>query len=602
MNNALQVARTLFLRLRFIIVFIVIGIVVGNWAWIQNVVDRLTRPATVDEKIAGDVEWYCPMHPSVVRGDNREKCPICGMPLSKRKKGEAAALPDGVLHRLQLTPFRIQQAGVATEEIGYRPLGREIRTVGTMQWDERRYSTISARVSGRADELYVDYTGVRIRKGDPVYRLYSPDLVSTQEEYLLALKSLEESRSVGGETLQRSKRLADATRERLRLWGISDEQIAELEKSKKAQTHLTIVSPVSGIVIKKDVLAGHQIAMGDDAYTLVDDSVMWMQAEVFERDLPLVKIGQRVDITPETGSPLEGRVVFIAPTVDPDTRTTKVRVEVPNPSGTLKAGMYVTALLRVPLGGEGEVYFGCCDACPEVRSDRPGKCPKCAMELVLKGGALVEKEKPAPGPEAKERKIYVCEVHPEEVFDKPGVCTKEGCNNMALEPRTVAAGSKVVYVCPAHPDVVSDKPGVCPKDQKKLQFQIRSETSRTADSWVCVAHPNHPGDAAQKCPECGIAMKHVQRLELLSVPISAVIDTGLRKVVFLERGHGTFDAVEIEVGPRAGEYYPVTKGLAAGDRVVTQGAFLLDAETRLNPAAGAAYFGAAGSSGQEKKK
>lgn len=599
MNNALQVVRTLFLRLRFIFVFVVIGVIVGNWSWIQNVADRLTRPSSVDEKIAGDVEYFCPMHPSVVRADNREKCPICGMPLSKRRRGEAAALPDGVLHRLQLTPFRIQQAGVATEEVAYRPLRREIRTVGTVQWDERRYSDVSARVAGRADELFVNFVGVRVAKGDPLYRLYSPDLVSTQEEYLLALKSLDEAKAAGPEAVGRSKRLADSTRERLRLWGISDAQIAELERSRKAQTHLTIVSPAAGIVVKKDIHAGHQINMGDDAYTLVDDTVMWMQAEVFERDLPLVRIGQRVDLAAEGlgGPPLEGRVVFVAPTVDPDTRTTKVRVEVPNPDGRLRSGMYVTAVLDVPLGGESEVYFGCCDACPEIRSDKAGTCPKCAMQLVLK-----EKDKPAAVPDAKERKIWVCEVHPEQVFDAPGVCKKPGCNDMALEAKTLPAGSSLVYVCPAHPDVVSDKPGPCPKDGKPLQFRIRSAATRTTDAWVCAAHPDKAADPSKKCPDCGLAMKHVQRRELLSVPLSAVIDTGLRKVVFVERGHGTFDAVEIAAGPRAGEYYPVTKGLVAGDRVVTQGAFLLDAETRLNPAAGAAYFGAAGSGGQEKKK
>jgi Cu(I)/Ag(I) efflux system membrane fusion protein len=590
MNNALQVTRTLFLRLRFIFVFIVIGIVVGNWAWIQNVVDRLTRPPATDAPVAGDVEWFCPMHPSVVRSSPKEKCPICGMPLSKRKRGEAAKLPDGVLHRLQLTPFRIQQAGVATEEVGYRPLSREIRAVGTVEWDERRYSDISARVAGRADELYINFTGVRVKKGDPAYKLYSPDLVSTQEEYLLALKGVETAKDAGPDAAGRAKRLAESTRERLRLWGIGDDQLAELEKSKKAQTHLVITSPVTGVVVKKDIHAGHQVNVGDDPYTLVDDAVMWMLADVYERDLPLVKLGQRVEISSEswTGPPLEGRVVFIAPTVDMETRTTKVRVEVPNPAGTLRSGMYVNALFRIPLGGEGEVYYGCCDACPEIHSDKPGKCPKCAMELVLKGTP-----KPDVTPEAKDRKIYVCDVHPEEVFDKPGQCRKESCNGMELEVRTLPPGSKVVYVCPAHPESTSDKPGVCPKDQKKLQFRVLSETSRTTETWACAIHADKSAGGPLKCPDCGLAMKHLERVELLSVPLSAVIDTGLRKVVFLERSHGSFDAVEVEVGPRAGEFYPVVKGLAAGDRVVTQGAFLLDAETRLNPAAGAAYFGAA---------
>ena len=159
-------------------------------------------------------------------------------------------------------------------------------------------------------------------------------------------------------------------------------------------------------------------------------------------------------------------MVFIAPTVDTETRTTKVRVEVPNPAGTLRSGMYVDALFRIPLGGEGEVYFGCCDACPEIHSDKPGKCPKCAMELVLKGGPKVAKDAPEGAKDPKDRKIYVCDVHPEEVFDKPGQCRKESCNGMELQARTLPPGSKVVYVCPAHPESRSDKPGVCPKDQK----------------------------------------------------------------------------------------------------------------------------------------
>jgi hypothetical protein len=215
------------------------------------------------------------------------------------------------------------------------------------------------------------------------------------------------------------------------------------------------------------------------------------------------------------------------------------------------------------------------------------------MDLVLKSATPEPKEKKEEKkPDERERTIYVCELHPEEVFDKPGQCNKGSCNGMTLEARKLAPGSHVIYTCPAHPEVVSDKPGECPKDKKKLQFKIVSDTSRTVESWTCPLHPTRAGDGKLKCPDCGGAMKHVQSEELLAVPFSAVIDTGSRKVVFLERGHGTYDAVEIQVGPRAGEYFPVTKGLAAGDRVVTQGAFLLDAETRLNPAAAAAYFGA----------
>ncbi len=604
MSAAGQVAKTLFVRLRFIFVFVAIGVIVGKWDWIMAVA---TKAIGHREIVAppGDFEWFCPMHPTIVRNDAKEKCPVCFMPLSKRKRGEKVELPAGVVARVTLTGTRVRQAGVGTEEIGYRNMVRELRTIGTIEWDERKYAHLSARIAGRADELFINFTGVRVKKGDPVYRLYSPDLVTTQEEYLLALKALEELKDAGDAAVARARRLADSTRERLKLWGIAEEQLAELEKSSKAQTHLTILSPVGGIVIKKDIYAGHLVVVGEDPYTLVDDSTVWMQAEVFERDLGLLKVGQQVEITAEAypGTPFTGRVIFIAPEVQSDTRTVKARVDVDNKDGRLKAGMTVGAVLRVPLGKAGEVYYGCCEACPEIREEVPGKCKKCAMELVKKGGVHGEEKKAAAAePKKKDapetRTVYVCDLHPEEVFDKPGQCFKGSCNGMVLEARKIVPGARLIYVCPDHPEVVSDKPGICPKDQKKLQYRIVSDTKQLAESWACPMHPERTAGGKLTCPECGTAMKHVESEELLAVPASAVVDTGVRKIVFLDKGHDTFDAVEVEIGPRAGEYYPILKGLAAGDRVVSAGAFLLDAEARLNPAAGVMYFGA---SGGEKK-
>ncbi len=362
MSKAGTVARVIFVRLRFIYVFIAVGLVYGNRERIFGFVDRLTRPSKAQDMVTGEFEWYCPMHPTVVRQDDKEKCPICGMPLSRRKKGEKIQLPPGILSRLQLSPHRIRAAGVATEEIGYRTLVREVRTVGTIEYDERRYADLSARVAGRADELFVNFTGVRVKKGDPLYRLYSPDLVTTQEEYLLALRTLEEIRAQGDPAAEaRAKRLADSARERLRLWGITDEQMAALDKSRKAETHLTIHSPAAGIVVRKNIHAGHYVQVGEDPYTIADDSFVWVQAEVFERDLGLVKEGQPVEILAEAhpGRPLAGRVAFVAPELAPETRTAKARVEIENSDGRLKPGMFVTALLKVPLGRQGEVFWGC---------------------------------------------------------------------------------------------------------------------------------------------------------------------------------------------------------------------------------------------------
>ena len=363
MTTAIQrgwmVTKILLLRLRFIFIFVAIALLVTSWGRIMGVVDRLTRPAKADEMVRGEFEYYCPMHPSVIRPDASQNCPICGMPLSKRRRGEQTKLPEGILYRLQLSPYRIRQAGLATEEITYRTLVREIRTVGTLEWDEGKLAHISARVAGRADELFIPYAGVRVKKGDPVYSLYSPDLVTTQEEYLLALKALEEMKEP--DAVERAKRLVDSARERLHLWGINDEQLAELQKSKKALTHLVITSPISGLVIAKEIHAGHYVAVGEDPYTIVDDSVVWVQAEIFERDLSLVKMDQEVEITTEAypGEAFTGRVSFIQPTLQSDTRTVKVRVEAVNREAKLKPGMYVSAVLRIPLGRRAEMYYDC---------------------------------------------------------------------------------------------------------------------------------------------------------------------------------------------------------------------------------------------------
>jgi Cu(I)/Ag(I) efflux system membrane fusion protein len=368
-KNAWQVTKIVFLRLRFIMIFVVIGLMSWKWELIMNVVDKAFRPKEASVPMAGDFEWFCPMHPSIIRQDDKEKCPICGMPLSRRKRGEKTELPAGIVGRVELTPYRQRQAKLATEEIVYRTLVRELRTVGQITWDERRLARISARVAGRADELFINFTGDRVKKGDPVYKLYSPDLVTTQEEYLLAQAALGEIQKAqapsdhGHDTgaVERARRLADSTRERMRLWGITETQIAELEKTRKATTYLTIASPVSGIVIKKDINAGHQVMVGEDPYTIADDSRVWMQADVFERDMGLVKVGQEVEITTEAypGEVFSGTVAFIAPSLESQTRTVKVRVDVENPTGMLKEGMYVTSVLRIPIGKRYEVFYGC---------------------------------------------------------------------------------------------------------------------------------------------------------------------------------------------------------------------------------------------------
>lgn len=218
--------------------------------------------------------------------------------------------------------------------------------------------------------------------------------------------------------------------------------------------------------------------------------------------------------------------------------------------------------------------------------------------MALRPTRKIQETEPQQGTPQKAKAYYVCPMHPQQAYEKPGECAP--CNGMKLEELVVPPGAKLVYACPEHPDEFSEAPGKCPKPDcgKALQYRVKSANSRISQGWICPSHPDAVSSAAAKCKACGSDTVSTEFEEFLAVPFDAVIDTGSHSVVFLKRPHDTFEAVEIVLGLRAGEYYPVRKGLNVGDEVVTSGAFLLDAEARLNPAAGVVYFGASGS---EKK-
>jgi Cu(I)/Ag(I) efflux system membrane fusion protein len=479
-----QVAKVVQARLRFIAILAVIGAVLASWDTLSNYYEKWTRPFFGQEaEAAPDTEYFCPMHPFIVRDTNKEKCPICHMDLAKRKKGsgEPEPLAPGTVSRVQLSPYRIVLAGVQTSEVEYRPLAREVTAFGSVEFNETKEAHIAARQKGRIVKLLVNYTGQEVEEGEKLALLdvrYSPELTVTLEDLRRAQKAGD----------QDAERMA---RQRLKLWDVGEEQIKEFLRTGKVGTEMTITSPLKGHVIKKYQREGSFVDEGTPLYDVADLSTVWVLAQVYEADQALLREGMPVRATTLSlpGRAFTGTLDFIHPHLDEASRTLAVRFHIPNPGHRLRPGMYATVKIDVP----------------PVRVNAIARAA--ADDWAAWSAAL------APS-------------------------------------RSVAALG-----------------GVGPDASALLSL------------------------AAQAPPVAERA---------LAVPDSAVIDTGNLKVVYREASPGVFEGVAVELGPRMATpgdptaYYPVLRGLAAGDRVVTNGSFLIDAETRLNPAAGSIYYGGSG--------
>jgi Cu(I)/Ag(I) efflux system membrane fusion protein len=339
-------------RLRFIAVLAVIGVVITQWDLLAAYYDKWTRRAEMSGGVTSDVEWFCPMHPAVVRDNGKEKCPICFMPLSKRKKGETheEVLPPGVVNRVQLSPYRVVLAGINTYRIDYQPLTKEITAVGYVEFNERAVKNVSARVKGRIDELIVNETGQMVDAGDVLASLYSPELNVTMQTMLDAQK-------------RGNRDLVESNRNRLQLLGISDDQIDGVLNAGKANTHLRIRAPIAGHVIKKYVREGQYVDEGTPLYDVADLSTVWIQAQIYEDDLAFLPAEQAhkpgtqlfndpLAVTATTRAypdeVFHGLLTFIYPHVDQQTRTVTVRFELDNPGHRLRPGTTATVRIKVP--------------------------------------------------------------------------------------------------------------------------------------------------------------------------------------------------------------------------------------------------------------
>ncbi len=295
-----------------------------------------------------------PMHPWY-KSNQPGIAPDCGMKLvavyaDEQQTAALGTLPPGAV---QISPARQQLMGVTTAMAEYRPIEKTIRTVGQVAIDETRLSNVHVKVNGWIQKVFVDYTWQPVEKGEPLFTIYSPDLLATEQEYLLALRARKSlASSPYQEVSSGTESLLEAARRRLALWDLTDAQIGQLEETGKAQHEITIYAPASGYVMERKAYPNQYVTPDTELYKLVDLSRVWVQADVYEFEMPAVSLGQEATMTTESlpGASWKGRLVFINPEVKADTRTGTVRLEFPNPELKLKPGMFVNVDLHKSFG------------------------------------------------------------------------------------------------------------------------------------------------------------------------------------------------------------------------------------------------------------
>jgi len=269
---------------------------------------------------------------------------------SIQKEGKMEVVAPGTV---QISPQKQQLIGVKFGHVEMKPLEKVIRTVGRIDYDEKRIVTVSPKVGGWIEDLFVDFTGKFVNQGDPLLTIYSPELVSTQEEYLLAIQARKSlSKSPFPEVASSGDSLAESAKRRLKLWDISDDQIKTLEETGQAKKTLTLYSPFSGFVLEKTATKGMSVMVGMTLFKLADLSVVWLLADIYEYELPFVRLGQQasVQLSYMPGETFTGRAIYIYPSLNAETRTAKVRFEFTNPQGKLKPEMYANVEIKVRLG------------------------------------------------------------------------------------------------------------------------------------------------------------------------------------------------------------------------------------------------------------
>lgn len=445
-----------------IIATLVAGLVLGRLIFPANSAASHDHPATTDASLAANpTSWTCSMHPQIQQ-PGPGKCPICGMDLIPLESDNGSA--DKGPRSLVMSASAIALADIQTTVAEQRFPEATVRLVGQLDYDETRLRSLTARFPARIDQLFVNYTGVAVAKGEHLARIYSPELITAQRELLSAHQANPDSV------------ISRVARDKLRLWDLLPEQIDAILARGTIAESFELRAPSGGVVVLKNVKEGDYVKTGEALFRIADLSELWLHLQAFESDLAKLRFGQTVEFTVEAwpGETFSGRIAFIAPDVDQRTRTVPIRVNVPNLHGRLKPGMFARGEVRVKLANENQVF---------------------ASDLVGK------------------------------------------------------------WISPMHPEIIKDAPGLCDVCGMDL---VPAETLGYSDKIT--------GEAP------------------VVVPNSAILRTGKRAVIYVRQPgekESVFEGREVILGAQAGNDIIIASGLAAGEEVVTHGAFKIDSSLQI---------------------